>query len=95
MTEVLNEDGHIWVIFYAFPKTDCPQECINGSLKEDEDEADQNTHCGGSMIGTSKGQKISLTPHWEDINAAAQLRDEWRDFVDALCTTDGSGGSKV
>ena len=42
-----------------------------------------------------KKANISLTPQWEDITAAAQLRDEWRDFVDALCATDGSGGSKV
>ncbi|XP_065571546.1 uncharacterized protein LOC136034340 [Artemia franciscana] len=42
-----------------------------------------------------KKANISPTPQWEDITAAAELRDEWIDFVDALCATDGSGGSKV
>ena len=38
-----------------------------------------------------KKANISLTPQWEDITAATQLRDEWREYDDA----DGSGGSKV
>ena len=38
---------------------------------------------------------ISLTPQWEDVTAVAQLRDEWKGFVDTLCATDGSGGPKV
>ena len=37
----------------------------------------------------------SLIPEWEDVIAAAPMRDEWRGFVDALCATDGSGGTKV
>ena len=41
------------------------------------------------MAGTS------LIPEWEDIIAAAPMQDEWRGFVDTLCITDGSGGTKV
>ena len=37
----------------------------------------------------------SLIPDWEDVIAAASMRDEWRGFVDALCAADGSGGTKV
>ena len=37
----------------------------------------------------------SLRPKWEDVIAAASMWDEWRGFVDALCTADGSGGTKV
>ena len=37
----------------------------------------------------------SLIPEWEDVIAAAPMRDEWRGFVDALCATDGTGGTKV
>ena len=37
----------------------------------------------------------SLIPEWEDVIAAAPMRDEWRCFVDALCAIDGSGGTKV
>ena len=42
-----------------------------------------------------KEANISLTPQWEDITAAAQLRDEWRGFVDALRATNDSGVFKV
>ena len=38
--------------------------------------------------------ETSLIPEWEDVTAAALLRDEWRGFVDALCATNGSGGTK-
>ena len=41
------------------------------------------------MAGTSK------LPEWEDFIAAASRRDEWIGFVDALCATIGSGGTKV
>ena len=37
----------------------------------------------------------SLIPEWEDVIAAAPMGDAWRGFVDALCATDGSGGTKV
>ena len=36
--------------------------------------------------------EMSLQPQWED---SAQLWDIWRGFVDTLCATPGSGGSKV
>ena len=37
----------------------------------------------------------SLIPEWKDVIAAAPIRDEWRGFVDTLCATGGSGGTKV
>ena len=39
--------------------------------------------------------EMSLQPRWEDVTTAAQLRDVWRGFVNALYATPGSGGSKV
>ena len=36
----------------------------------------------------------SLQPQWEDVLAAAPIRDVYRGFVDALCAPDGSGGPK-
>ena len=31
----------------------------------------------------------------EDVTATASLRGEWRGFLDILCTTNGSGGTKI
>ncbi|XP_065579629.1 uncharacterized protein LOC136039654 [Artemia franciscana] len=37
----------------------------------------------------------TIQPQWEDVWAAAYMRDDWRLFVDALGASGGTGGSKV
>ncbi|XP_065570336.1 uncharacterized protein LOC136033517 [Artemia franciscana] len=37
----------------------------------------------------------TIQPQWEDVWAAAHMRDDWRLFVDALGASGGTGGSKV
>ena len=37
----------------------------------------------------------TIQPQWEDVWAAAHMRDDWWLFVDALDASGGTGGSKV
>ena len=36
-----------------------------------------------------------VQPQWEDVWAAAHMRDDWRLFLDALGASGGTGGTKV
>lgn len=64
------------------PKGTKPRRRVKTTLRQKYDRARHAIH-------------ISVIPEWEDINATAHLKDDWKLFIDTTCASGGGGRARV